>query len=468
MSKNPMDRAAFAYQQAAKTLKANEEILLKPKMGSPEQQQAAAAEAQAQVQQSRTRMNEVFESIINETMTNPDGTPMMYQQRMKSGSYVEKPMTLDKYVKVLMRNKGLDPENSYAIIMDCLKLTKSSFQAALNSKLHYFKSRSALEDKGWQKVRKDRSVKKFKDYFDPKSDKFVPSGQTDDIIEAFENRHYGDLSKRQAKADEWNKMSAQLDKITGNQKPHGTVGVDPRSPKERGKKGPDGKVTKGKDSGFKVKPALDAWYATRKYFSDFMIQHPEKARELGLMKFLKPGGDYYLSKAMIKPGEDNLATDIDATRHLLGKGKSIQPQKPNKIENDDIDNQGYADDSGQDDDDDVEAALRTRTVVAELADTMYDPSKDEALYKVAMLLSSLRFPTEMADDNNIDTMISWFDENRKLFASESNPEAKFRQAVRTVLTDCVEAFAGEKSLNEARTSIRSAGFVLVSKLVARS
>ncbi len=417
--------------------------------------------------------NNILEQVMAQPMTNPDGSPMTYKAKMKSGATVDKPMTLEKFVGTKMRDMGMDPMEAFKVVQDTLRLTSSNFMSALNSKLHYM-AKHPNENEAWQKTRANRSLRKFKDYLDPKSDKYVPSGETSDIAKTFEAHAYGPIEARKEKATAWNTMFNKIKGMT-NISDEANVFVDEREPGERAKKPvkkPDGTIVPGRaGKKFPKGEAMSAWMTARNVFTKFMTQHPDKAKELGLGEFLKPGGKFYLSKAMVNPAEDNVEADIETAKKGLGaKGRQMSV-KPNKVDGDDLDNQGFVDHdnnhTGDEDEDSLASVAKRRTVVAAVADAIYEPEDDAALFKVAMLLSSLRIPTSDAvTASNIDTMVSWLDENKELFVSDASgsAEQKFAMAVKRVLNDCVAALDGEEAFAAERDRLRTASFVLATKL----
>ncbi len=454
-SGNPLDAMAYQFQQGFSDLRKDKRENITHKLPLNEGQHAIMMQA------------------LSQEMKNPDGSPMMYRAKTKSGKIVEKPMTLEKFVQSELRNAGIDPDEAFKYVSDSLRTTKKDFMSALKSKIFHAKKHGD-DGGGWQNVRVKRSLNKFKDYFDPKSDKYVASGDPLDIAEAFERRAYGEPKDRKAKAEAWNAMYKKVSEMTGYsdkafmsrypKMPDANINVDERLPKDR-VKGSGAKPFQNKQH------ALDSLVSARKLFTQFMAAHPEQAKKLGLEDFMTPGGKHYLSKAMVYPAEDNVLADIQTARVGLGMHGQRPSVKPNKVDSDDTDNQAFHDlDSGHspDDDDDHLASTSKRTVVAAVGEAIYDTEDKETLLKVAMLLSSLRIPSSDAiTASNLDTMVEWLDENRDLFVTDNavSAEQKFAMAVKRVLNDCVEMLEGEEAFAAERNRLRVASFVLTSRIV---
>jgi hypothetical protein len=454
-SSNPLDNLAHAFQDEYRKQGLNENTTFKHPFNETQ--------------------NNILMQALSQPMKNPDGSPMTYRVRTKAGKVEERPMTLEKFVQNELRDAGIDPDEAYSFISHALRTTKKDFMSALKSKMFYHKKHTLDQDLGWQSLRAKRSLKKFKDYFDPKSDKFVPGSKTEDIAKAFEDRAYGPIEQRVEKAKAWNEMYNKVAKMTGYQDPRfDEIRVDTREPSQRKKRGkPSGAPAA---TGQQAKPferkqdALNSLVAARKLFTQFMAKHPEEARKIGLQDFMTPGGRNYLSKAMVYPAEDNIEADIETARLGLNKGAPTSAPKGNKIDSDDTENQAFHDlDTGRspDDEDDSFAFTSKRTVVAAVADTIYHDEDAEVLHKVAMLLSSLRIPTtDAVTAKNVDTMMEWLNENSDLFPSDSasSSEQKFASAVKRVLSDCAAMLDGEESFKSERTKLRTAGIVLASKI----
>jgi hypothetical protein len=459
-SKNPLDRMAWEFQQGySKELENRDRKNVTHKLKLNEMQHG------------------MLEKALSHPMTNPDGSPMMYRAKTKGG-IVEKPMTLEKFVKSKLSDMGQDPDNAFQVIADTLRLAKSDFMSALNSKLHFMTK--AKEEGGWQKERSQRALRKFKDYFDPKSENFVQSGDTQDIINAFETKHYGTIEERAAKATAWNEAFQKVKPLIGLKEDF-PIAVDQRSAQERGKrvidpetgklknvapKGVDPKTLKDKMwQGLGKQKALDNFYKVRNLFLQLSREHPEKAKELGLDQFITPGGKYYLTKAMVHPSEDNLEADISTARGMLGRGRATQSVKPNKANQEDPNNQAYEGDSvghgGEDDDEEHLAAADKKVVVASAHEGLFHPFEDEVLYRTAALLKSVNFGV---DGESVSKMASFRRENPDLFCAETAEESNrlFAIAVREVVAALVDRLP--RSYSAERLQLRTAGLVLASKI----
>jgi hypothetical protein len=252
------------------------------------------------------------------------------------------PMTLQKFVESKLAAVGQDPSNAPLVILDTLRLTSIDFMKTLSSKLMHAKKEPAIPQ-GWQQTRVDRAMRRLQGYFDPKSETYVPSGNIDEIQNAVEQRELGPIEVRKNKAEAWNQMFQKVKRMTGIVADAHLM-VDDRSPGERSKrprKNPDGSIVPGRmGRPFSKSVAMNAWTTIGNAFRTMIAQHPDQAKQLGLAEYIRPGGQFYLSKAMVNPAEDNVAADLETVQNRLRSPNSSFAPKKNLGE-DDVNNSMY-------------------------------------------------------------------------------------------------------------------------------